>query len=128
MADAGRAVRSSATSGRACRRRESAGACARGRGRRPITDKGGGGWTRRSTSRISRSVRTWAGQTADYGYGWWVLTHSTGDVWTAAGALGQWIFVVPSLGLVVVATSNNDQGPWTAPVEFLYSHILPAAS
>lgn len=83
-------------------------------------------WLRLTTTRASRTVRTLGGRPADYGYGWWLLDYQGNDVIAAAGALGQWIFVVPSMRLVAVTTGANDDGGWAAPVEFLYSHILPA--
>lgn len=83
-------------------------------------------WIRLTTTRTSRGVRTWAGQSADYGYGWWMFSDRGRDIITASGALGQWIFIVPSLRLVVAATGNSDSGVWTAPLELLYSHLLPA--
>jgi len=35
---------------------------------------------------------------------------------------------VPSTGLVVVVTSDNDDARWADPIAFLYSHVLPATS
>ena len=77
-------------------------------------------------TRVTRGVRTWSGRLFDYGYGWWVTDYQGGAVVTASGARGQWIFVVPSLRLVVVATGDNDDSRWTTPVDFLYSHVLPS--
>jgi CubicO group peptidase (beta-lactamase class C family) len=45
-----------------------------------------------------------------YGYGWWIAElagHETAFAW---GFGGQYIFVVPSLDAVVVATSSVDPG------------------
>ncbi len=84
-------------------------------------------WIRESTRRVTTGVTVWAGQTFDYGYLWWLARDQGGDVVTATGAQGQFIFVVPASRLVVVATSNNDDSRWTAPIGFLFSHILPAA-
>jgi CubicO group peptidase (beta-lactamase class C family) len=90
---------------------------------RPLVDAN---WIHLSASRVTGAARVWSGQTFDYGRGWWVTTARGGDVVTASGANGQWIFVVPSLRLVVVATGDNDDALWSAPVEFLYAYILPS--
>jgi CubicO group peptidase (beta-lactamase class C family) len=84
-------------------------------------------WIGLITSRVTRGVRTWAGHSFDYGYGWWLTSDGGRDIIAAAGAMGQWILVVPSAGLVVVATADDD-GRWTAPVEFLSSHLLPGVT
>lgn len=89
----------------------------------PIVDAS---WVQLTTSRVSRGVRSWAGQSADYGYGWWLFTYRGSDVIAASGALGQWIFIVPSMRLVVAATGNNDNGQFAAPLEILFSSILPS--
>jgi RNA polymerase sigma-70 factor, ECF subfamily len=90
----------------------------------PIVDAS---WIRlTTTTRVSRGVRTWAGRPADYAYGWWLFDYRGQDVIAASGALGQWIFVVPSLRLVVTATGNNESGQWVAPLEILFANILPA--
>lgn len=72
-------------------------------------------------------VRNWAGHGFDYGYGWWITTDGGRDVIAASGAMGQWILVVPSARLVLVATSDDDSR-FTAPVEFLSSHVLPSVT
>jgi CubicO group peptidase (beta-lactamase class C family) len=82
-------------------------------------------WINVSKTPVTRAVRQWSGHTFDYGYGWWFIDDQ-GPIVTASGARGQWIFVVPSRRLVVASTGNNDDGRWTAPVDFLYSHVLPA--
>ena len=85
------------------------------------------GWMALITSRVTRGVRTWAGHVFDYGYGWWLTSDGGRDVVVASGAMGQWIFVVPSARLVVVATSDDDSR-FTAAVEFLSSHLLPSVT
>jgi CubicO group peptidase (beta-lactamase class C family) len=85
-------------------------------------------WIRLTTTRVSRGVRMWAGRSADYGYGWWLFDDRGNDIIAASGALGQWIFIAPSIRLVVAATGSNDSGQWVSPLEILYSHILPAVS
>jgi CubicO group peptidase (beta-lactamase class C family) len=72
------------------------------------------------------------GREVDYGFLWWLLpldgTGVTADrsavVYTASGAQGQWIFVVPRYDLVVAVTSNTAEAD--APVRFLFDDILPA--
>ena len=49
-----------------------------------------------------------------------------GPVIAAAGARGQWIFVVPSQRLVMTATGNNDSAAWVGPLEILFSYVLRA--
>jgi CubicO group peptidase (beta-lactamase class C family) len=83
-------------------------------------------WMRASTARLTPAVRVWAGRSFDYASGWWVTNYAGTDVVAASGSGGQWIFVVRPLGLVVVATGNNDDGRWVSAVEFLFSHILPS--
>jgi CubicO group peptidase (beta-lactamase class C family) len=76
--------------------------------------------------------RTFAGYPVDYGYLWWLMpldgSGPTGDanrtIYTASGAQGQWIFVIPRYDLVIVVTSNTPQ--FDLPVRFLYQDILPA--
>ena len=45
-------------------------------------------------------------------------------IYTASGAQGQGIFVVPKHDLVIAVTSNIQQ--FDLPVRFLYEDILPA--
>jgi len=70
-----------------------------------------------------------------YSYMWWILPYeknnvnspASDDIITASGAGGQWIFIVPRHNLVVVVTANAQNGEQElAPVEFLYSVIVPA--
>jgi CubicO group peptidase (beta-lactamase class C family) len=76
--------------------------------------------------------RTFAGYPVDYGYLWWLLpldgSGPTGEagatIYTAAGAMGQWIFVIPKHDAVIVVTAGTRQ--FDAPVRFLYQDILPA--
>jgi CubicO group peptidase (beta-lactamase class C family) len=49
---------------------------------------------------------------------------SDADIYTAAGAQGQWIFVIPRYDMVVVSTGNTPQ--FDKAVDFLYSDILRA--
>jgi CubicO group peptidase (beta-lactamase class C family) len=53
---------------------------------------------------VPRTRSGWSGQ--DYGYGWWIKRSGAHDVYFAWGYGGQFIFVVPTLDLVVVTTSD----------------------
>lgn len=85
-------------------------------------------WMRLVGTRVSRGVRTWSGRTFDYGYSWWVTDYQGSEIVTAIGAQGQWVFAVPSRGLVMAATANNGDGQFAAPADFLFSHVLPSAA
>jgi CubicO group peptidase (beta-lactamase class C family) len=70
-----------------------------------------------------------------YSYMWWILPYeknnvnspTSDDMITASGAGGQWIFIIPKHQLVVVTTGGTQNGEQElAPVDFLYSSILPA--
>ena len=67
-----------------------------------------------------------------YGYLWWILQpdpqgDGQTDIFAACGAHGQYIFVIPEHAMVVVVTGETtDSEDETAPIEFLYSHVLPA--
>ncbi len=66
-----------------------------------------------------------------YGYLWWHHRYPVGDeiieTLEARGNGGQYIFVVPSLQLVVVITSGNFRtGKTRQPEEILRRFVLPA--
>jgi CubicO group peptidase (beta-lactamase class C family) len=70
--------------------------------------------------------------TIGYGYLWWILKpdpNGSGkeNIYAAMGFRAQYIFIIPEYNMVVVVTGDtrnrDDQGK---PIEFLYSHILPA--
>lgn len=81
-------------------------------------------WMRESTQPMIQAGYTFAGRSTMYGYLWWGLP---GDIVTASGARGQWIFADRQRRLVMVSTAENDNAQSTAAVQFLYSHVLPAA-
>jgi CubicO group peptidase (beta-lactamase class C family) len=60
-----------------------------------------------------------------YGYFWWLFPTRRGGtdsgVIAASGSGGQWLFVIPSLDLVVVVVATNGNG-----LDLLYDEILPA--
>jgi CubicO group peptidase (beta-lactamase class C family) len=60
------------------------------------------------TSVVPRARSYWSEQ--EYGYGWWIRTVAGRDTFYAWGYGGQFIFVVPDLELVIVATSSTAAG------------------
>jgi CubicO group peptidase (beta-lactamase class C family) len=58
------------------------------------------------SSWVSRGVSPYNGHR--YGYGWWIRESNGRPIYFAWGYGGQFIFVVPSLQLVVVTTSDPD--------------------
>ena len=82
-------------------------------------------WIEDSTQRVDRGLRMWSGRAFDYGSLWWMTTDGAGDIITASGAMGQWIFVSPRLQLVVVSTAD-DEARATSAVEFLFTHVIPS--
>ena len=56
------------------------------------------------SSWVPRTTSSWSGNA--YGYGWWIREAHGHRVYFAWGYGGQFIFVVPSASLVVVATSD----------------------
>jgi CubicO group peptidase (beta-lactamase class C family) len=92
-------------------------------------------WMRESTRLWVAHPRTFNQHAVDYGYLWWLLPiDGSGGrerprdeiIITAAGARGQWLFVLPRYDLVVAVTSNIVSGNEAAPIDFLYTDILPA--
>jgi CubicO group peptidase (beta-lactamase class C family) len=91
-------------------------------------------WVRESTSHAVTNPRTFAGRPVDYGYLWWLLSLNgeagshdrDADIYAAAGAQGQWIFIIPKYDMVVVSTGNTPY--FDQAVGFLYSDILPAVN
>ena len=81
---------------------------------------------------IQRHVTRGRGHEVGYGYLWWLSEPDPAgagseDIYSARGFRGQYIFVVPEHDLVVVVTGGTRHYTDEAkPVEFLYSHVLPA--
>jgi CubicO group peptidase (beta-lactamase class C family) len=78
---------------------------------------------------VRRTRSGWSGQ--EYGYGWWIRRSGAHDVYFAWGYGGQFIFVVPTLDLVVVTTSDpsattRERGHLEAIYDILDSAIVPA--
>lgn len=88
-------------------------------------------WLKQSMQHAVRSPRTFGSHWVDYGYLWWLLSLDSegpdADIYTASGAYGQWIFIIPRFDMVVVVTGNAQTSTdWAGPVEFLYTDILRA--
>jgi CubicO group peptidase (beta-lactamase class C family) len=83
------------------------------------------------SSAVPRTVSPWNGNR--YGYGWWIREARGHRVLYAWGYGGQFIFVVPTLDLVVVTTSDpdaasRDGGHLDAIYALLADEIVPAAA
>jgi CubicO group peptidase (beta-lactamase class C family) len=85
------------------------------------------------SSWVARTHSDWSGH--EYGYGWWIRGAYTQagrhDVYYAWGYGGQFIYVVPSLELVVVTTSDpnvrsREQGHLQAIHALVDQEIIPA--
>ena len=66
-----------------------------------------------------------------YGYLWWIQQpdpEGSGkhDIYSARGAYGQFIFIIPEHRMVVVVTARTRGSGFRKPIDFLYSHILPS--
>ena len=72
------------------------------------------------------------GRSTGYGYLWWVLPpdpQGAGeqDIYAAMGFRAQYIFLVPEHDMLVVVTGGTrNYSDQRRPIDFLYSHILPA--
>lgn len=72
--------------------------------------------------------------TIGYGYLWWIQQpdpegSKKHNIYAARGAYGQFIFVIPEHEMVVVVTGGTRSGSqFQSPINFLYSHILPAVN
>jgi CubicO group peptidase (beta-lactamase class C family) len=68
-----------------------------------------------------------------YGYGWWVGDFGQYETCFAWGYGGQYIFVVPDLDLVIVATSSTDvsderRGYRQALLDIVAEMVVPAVT
>ena len=84
------------------------------------------GWV--DSSWVPRGRSPWSGDR--YGYGWWIRETPTHPVYYAWGYGGQFIFVVPALQLVVVATSDAEAARTGGHVEavrrLMTDQVMPA--
>ena len=83
-------------------------------------------WIRASTRPITRPTPGFfTSFNSGYGHYWWVFPMTRGGsdsgVITASGAGGQWLFVIPSLDLVVAVVAQSGNG-----LDLLYDGVLPA--
>ncbi len=82
------------------------------------------------SSWVPRGVSPWNGYS--YGYGWWIREAHGHPIYFAWGYGGQFIFVVPSLELLVVTTSDanaaREGGHLDAIHGMVDEYIIPAVS
>jgi CubicO group peptidase (beta-lactamase class C family) len=83
-------------------------------------------WIDVSTSPLSRgSSLLFSAFNSGYGYFWWTFPLHRGGtdagVIAASGSGGQWLFVIPSLDLVVAIAARSGAG-----LDLLYDGVLPA--
>lgn len=94
-------------------------------GRRIVSEE----WVRRSTE-----PRHPMGSRARYGYLWWTLDYPyagrTVRAYFASGNGGQYVMVIPELGLVIGANGGNynDRANWQTVLELIPHAILPAVA
>jgi CubicO group peptidase (beta-lactamase class C family) len=84
------------------------------------------GWLNESVQPVTRGAPVFFSQYGSgYGYFWWLFPTARGGsdagVIAASGSGGQWLFVVPSLDLVVAIVATNGNG-----LDLLYDGILPS--
>jgi CubicO group peptidase (beta-lactamase class C family) len=92
-------------------------------------------WIERSTAPVTFSNSTLGGVRTDYGYLWWLApinpALSTADVNNrviiASGNLNQFLFVVPSLDLVVVNTGASNES-FGVTIDFVLRELIPSVS
>jgi CubicO group peptidase (beta-lactamase class C family) len=83
-------------------------------------------WMSSSVQPVTRGAPVFFSQYGSgYGYFWWTFPVTRGGsdagVIAASGSGGQWLFVVPSLDLVVAVVATNGNG-----LDLLYEGVLPA--
>jgi CubicO group peptidase (beta-lactamase class C family) len=89
-------------------------------------------WIAQMRERMSPSVGKWSTYALDFGRMLWILPSVSGatgggDVLAASGGGGQWILVVPSKDLVVVATGDAvATANFVEPLDVLYDIVAPA--
>ncbi len=82
-------------------------------------------WVKESTRAHARVTNMNRAENEGYGYFWWVDEQWTG--FSAHGAAGQFVFVVPSLDLVTVFTSGLSPDDFPIPWDLMKDCVLPAA-
>ncbi len=88
-------------------------------------------WVKESFKKHAEFSGSRRGKATGYGYLWWIQEpdpEGSGkhNIYSARGAYGQFIFVIPEHRMVVVVTGNAAGMDFMNPILFLYSHILPA--
>jgi CubicO group peptidase (beta-lactamase class C family) len=83
-------------------------------------------WIDSSTKSVTRGAPVFfANYNAGYGRFWWIFPKTRGGndegVIAASGSGGQWLFIVPSLDLVVAIVAENGNG-----LDLFYNEIMPA--
>lgn len=81
-------------------------------------------WVKESTTTHARVTDMNRAENAGYGYFWWVDEEWSG--FSAHGASGQFVFVVPRLDLVVVFTSALSPDDFPMPRDLMKEYVLPA--
>ncbi|MFX1264678.1 MAG: serine hydrolase domain-containing protein, partial [Promethearchaeota archaeon] len=66
-------------------------------------------------------------QYSGYGFQWWTNPTDVASVYSAQGFAGQFIFVIPSLDMVVVFTSSVPAYELHPHTSMLFEYIIPAA-
>jgi len=92
-------------------------------------------WLARSTAPITLRASQFGGVSVDYGFLWWMApinaAISTGDlsnrVIIASGNLNQFLFIVPSLDLIVVNTGASNES-FGVTADFVVRELIPALS
>lgn len=90
-------------------------------------------WLARSTAPITAHPRNLGATAVDYGLLWWLAAidpaRPTSDpanrVIIASGNLNQFLFVVPSLDLVVVNTGSTNES-FGVTIDFVLRELIPA--
>ena len=89
-------------------------------------------WVEESFKRHVTFSRSNRRRHTNYGYLWWIQEPDPSgsgkqDIYSARGHGGQFIFIIPEHNMLVVTTSeSNHNAGFQKPIDFLYSHILPA--
>ncbi|HSR50325.1 MAG TPA: serine hydrolase [Acidobacteriota bacterium] len=79
-------------------------------------------------SSLTQQVSLNRPNTIGYGYLWWALRppeEGGQTIWAAMGYKGQHIFLIPDYDMIVVTSAGNLTSTMHAPVDLLYSQILP---
>jgi len=90
-------------------------------------------WITESTRPLVTPTYRLGGRQSSYGYLWWIYTldggtpdaSTTDKVIAAAGAMGQYLFIVPKYDLVVAINAGISNGPDPA-IDMIFRTIIPA--